>query len=92
MKRNALQARNDLAQQLGQLGVLFVLVGTGGAAVQRRFDGRADARIAVAQQRRPVAAAEVDIFPAVEVPEPAAVGAIEEHGVADGAIQHAWRN
>ena len=82
---DALAAGDRLAEQLGQLGVQLVLVGAGGAALQRRFDGLAHARVAVAQQRRAVAAAEVDVLPAVEVPHAAAFGAVEVHGMAQGA-------
>ena len=66
---DALQARHRLAQQLGQLGVQLVLVGAGGAARQRRLDRLAHARVAVAQQRGAVAAAQVDVLLAVEVPD-----------------------
>ena len=86
VKRTRSQARDRLAQQPGQLGVQFVLVGAGGAAIQHRLHGAPHARIAVAQQGRAVAATQVDVFAAVEVPDAAAVGAVEEHGVAERPV------
>src|SRR5262249_1981999 len=51
----------------------------------------ADAGIAVAEERGPVAAAEVDVFATVEVPDSTAGSAVEEHGVADGPVEPGGR-
>ena len=81
-----LQAGNRRAQQTGEFGVQFIFVGAGGAAVQHRLDGAAHARVAVAEQRGAVAATEVEILAAVQVPDAAAVGSVEVERMADGAI------
>src|SRR5216683_6997085 len=65
----------------------FVLVRTGRAARQRLFDRPSHARVAVTQQRGAVAATEVDVLAAVQVPDAAAVGAVDEQGVAQRPVE-----
>src|SRR5262249_32004613 len=84
---NSFQAWNRLAQQLGEVGVQFVLVGAGGAAFQHGFDGSADARISVPQHGGSVTATQVNVFATVAVPNAAAEGAAEEERMAERAIE-----
>jgi len=84
---DALITGNRFAKQLGEIRLQFILVGAGRAACEDLLGRLAHARIAVAQQRRPVATAEVDVLPPVEVPHAATLGAVEEHRMADGAIE-----
>src|SRR5262249_7853053 len=74
---HALQARHRLAQELRELGVQLVLVGARRAAVKGGINRPANALVAVAQERRAVAAAQVDVLPAIEVPQSAATAAVE---------------
>src|SRR5262249_36411606 len=82
-----LQAWDRAAQEAGKLGVLFILVRARRAAFQCRFDSLAHARITVAEQRRSVAATQVDVLAPVEVPDPAARGTVEQHGMSYRAIE-----
>jgi hypothetical protein len=83
--------RPRAAQELGELGMQLVFVRAGRAAVENHLDRSAHAQIAVAQKRGPVTAAQVDVFPAIEVPEPATLGAIEVKRVAKGSIETSGR-
>jgi len=67
--------------------MLFVLVGTGGPAVERAFDGLANPGIAMAQERSAVAAAKVDVLSSIKIPESAALGPVEVHRMADAPIE-----
>jgi hypothetical protein len=78
---------NRGTKQACEFGVQFVLVRASGSAVQNGIHGLAHARIAVAQQRRAVAATEVDIFATVEIPHSTTVRSVKEHRMAEGAVE-----
>ena len=65
----------------------FVLVRAGGAASQDALDGVAHAHVAVTQQGRAVAATEIDVFPAIQIPDAAAFRSVHEHRMSQGAIE-----
>src|SRR5262249_924392 len=84
---DAFAAGNRLTQQGRQLGVQLILVGAGGAAGQDPLHGLANPGIAVAQQRGAVAAAQINVRPAVEVPDAAALRPVNEQGMAEGSVE-----
>src|SRR5262249_4792794 len=77
----------DLTKQTGEFGLLFVLIRAGSPSVQRFLDGFSDPGIPVAQQSCPMTGAEIDVFFAIQVPEPAAFRAVKEHGMTEGPVQ-----
>src|SRR5262245_23008999 len=64
----------------------FVFVRTGGSTIKYGLYGSPHARVAVAQERRAVAATQVDVFVAVEVPDAAPGGPVEQQRMSERPV------
>src|SRR4051794_7775503 len=66
--------------------MLLVLIGARRAPVHRVFNRGTNASIAMAKQRSAVRAAQIDIFAAIQIPQPAPGGAVEVERMTESLI------
>jgi hypothetical protein len=84
---DALAAWDDLTEEASEVGVQLIFVRTGRSTSQHCLDGLAHAAVAMAEHCCSVAATQVDVFATVQIPKPAAIGPVKQHGMAHGPIQ-----
>jgi hypothetical protein len=65
---NTLETRHRVAQKLCERGLQFIFVGTENSSIQNRVHSLSHASVAVSEKRGTVAAAQVDVLLAIEVP------------------------